>query len=223
MVNWAPIDVRKLQTGDWGNREVKTQAALRLSGVKLYAVFQTFDANLLRNTGDSLATLFKTGGCLDVMIGAAGADPERSRPVAGDLRLLVNRVNVKPVGVLYRPVDSVAKTKPIQYTSAVRSVRIDSVEDISADVQLAYDAVKDEQGRILEATYEFSVPLSRLGLHPVDGQRIKGDLGILRGDGVKTLQRLYWSHKASGLVSDTPSEAELTPHLWGTFTFKSTP
>jgi hypothetical protein len=42
---------------------------------------------------------------------------------------------------------------------------------------------------------------------------------VLRGDGQKTVQRVYWSNKATGLVSDIPSEAELTPQLWGTFKF----
>jgi hypothetical protein len=56
-----------------------------------------------------------------------------------------------------------------------------------------------------------------LGLKPRHGQTLRGDLGVLRGNGYETLQRAYWSNKASGLVSDLPSEAELTPRLWGTW------
>jgi hypothetical protein len=53
-------------------------------------------------------------------------------------------------------------------------------------------------------------------LKPQHGQQLRGDIGILRGNGYETIHRAYWSNKASGLVSDLPSEAELTPRLWGT-------
>ena len=70
-------------------------------------------------------------------------------------------------------------------------------------------------------TYAFSIPLETLGLKPVSGQRIKADIGILRGDGVQTTQRVYWSNKATGITADVPSEAALTPGLWGDWVFKT--
>ena len=36
--------------------------------------------------------------------------------------------------------------------------------------------------------------------------RSLGDVGVLLGNGFETLQRTYWSNKASGLVSDLPSD-----------------
>jgi len=45
---------------------------------------------------------------------------------------------------------------------------------------------------------------------------MKGDIGILRGNGTETTARSYWSNKATGITADVPSEAALTPHLWGT-------
>jgi hypothetical protein len=154
------------------------------------------------------------------MIGAAGGDLKRAQPVKGDVRLLVTRVKGKTLAVLYRPVDPGVKSEPVVFTSTVKSVRFDSVVDVSADVQLASDIARDEKGRTVGATYEFSIPLERLGLYPKVGQTIKGDLGVLRGDGLRTLERSYWSNKAAGIVSDTPSEAELSPYLWGTFDFE---
>jgi len=35
-----------------------------------------------------------------------------------------------------------------------------------------------------------------------------------------TQQRVYWSNKATGITADVPSEAMLTPSLWGLFTFE---
>ena len=64
------------------------------------------------------------------------------------------------------------------------------------------------------------MPLSLLGLSAAPGQTLHGDVGLLRGNGFQTLQRVYWHNKATGLVSDVPSEAELTPQLWGTWVVK---
>ena len=44
-------------------------------------------------------------------------------------------------------------------------------------------------------------------------------MGILRGNGRQTLQRVYWNNKATAIVTDVPSEAELTPALWGVWKF----
>jgi len=70
-----------------------------------------------------------------------------------------------------------------------------------------------------EGNFEVSIPLVALGLTPQDGQIIKGDIGILRGNGFQTLQRVYWSNKATAIVADVPSEAQLAPNLWGRFQF----
>ena len=53
------------------------------------------------------------------------------------------------------------------------------------------------------------------GARPEVMQAIKGDIGILRGNGFQTLQRVYWNNKATAITADVPSEAELTPKLWG--------
>ena len=61
----------------------------------------------------------------------------------------------------------------------------------------------------------WSVPLQLLGWKPVPGQRLRGDIGLLRGrDGV-TVQRIYWQNQATNIVEDIPSEAALVPALWG--------
>ena len=87
---------------------------------------------------------------------------------------------------------------------------MDRVDDVSDQVQLAGG----------DGNFEFSVPLATLGLQPTGtqfrvGDVIRGDLGVLRGNGFQTLHRAYWSNKATAIVSDVPSEAILTPQLWG--------
>ncbi len=38
---------------------------------------------------------------------------------------------------------------------------------------------------------------------------------VLRGAGGQMTQRVYWTNKATAITADVPSEAELTPKLWG--------
>ena len=196
---WATIDIRTDQIGDWGHSEAKVVGALAVSGDRLYAAFKTGDPHLLTNAGGALP-LFKTGGALDIMIGA----------VDGGERLLVTQVAGKTTAILYRPHDPHPATQPVAFSSPLRTIKFDTVADVSGQVTLAGDGT---------GNYEFSIPLSVLGLNPLPGQTIKGDIGLLRGNGFDTLQRVYWRNKATGLVSDVPSEAELTPQLWGDWTF----
>lgn len=68
--------------------------------------------------------------------------------------------------------------------------------------------------------YEISITLDTLGFKPASGAMLKGDIGILRGEGNETKARVYWSNKATSIVSDVPEEAMLNPKLWGTLEFR---
>ena len=189
------------------------QAAAAISGDRLYVAYRTGDKDLLRNTGEKLNAIFKTGGALDLMISTnPAANPKRTDPVAGDLRLLITKVKDKPVAVLYRAVvPGTAEKDRIPFSSPWRTIYIDKVEDVSDQVQLAGT----------EGDYEISIPLKVIGLNPVGLKRVKADLGVLRGDGFQTMQRVYWSNKATGITSDVPSEAALSPNLWGEWEFRT--
>jgi hypothetical protein len=209
--DWAEaewVDIDKRGTAAYFNSDAKpynVTAAVAISGGKLYACWRTGDKDLLRNSGDVPNALFKTGGALDLMLGAdPAADAKRTTPVAGDLRLLVTQVKGATRALLYRAVASEGK-QPVPFSSPSRTVTFDRVDDVSAQVQLASS----------EGNYEVSVLLAILGLKPEPGQKLKGDIGILRGDETSTTQRVYWNNKATAIVADVPSEAELCPHLWG--------
>jgi hypothetical protein len=217
---WATIDVRSGQVGDWGKRKIETKAAVCISGDKLYAAFQTDDPKLLVNSGDSPHTLFKTGGAIDLMLGAdSSADPKRRNPAAGDVRLVISQVKGKTVAMLYRSIVPGSKGEPVPFSSPLRTIRFDRVDDVSDLVTLAAAVERDEKAKSQTACFEISVPLSTLGLHPQPGQTISADIGVLRGNGFQTLQRVYWNNQSTGLTSDEPSEAELTPQLWGRWQF----
>ncbi len=218
--DWAVIDRRGTAANfNSDSKPYDITGAVTIVGDRLYAAFRTQDAELLKNSGDTPNAPFKTGGCLDLMLGTnATADPKRPRPAAGDERLLITQVKGKTLALLYRAVVPGTK-EPVPFSSPWRTITIDRVDDISAEVQLAMSVEKNEKGKVASAFYELSVPLAALGLKPADGQSIKADIGILRGNGFQTLQRVYWNNKATAITADVPSEAELTPALWGRWLF----
>ncbi|HCE46959.1 MAG TPA: hypothetical protein DET40_25715 [Lentisphaeria bacterium] len=212
--DWASIDKRGTAANFNSNsKPYDVQAAAMISGDRLYVAYRTGDKDLLRNTGEKINAIFKTGGCLDLMLSTnPAANPKRADPVAGDLRLLVTKIKEKPIAVLYRAVVPGTPEKDrVPFSSPWRTINFDKVEDVSDKVQLAG----------IEGSFEISVPLSVLGLNPVGLKRVKADLGVLRGDGFQTLQRVYWSNKATGITSDVPSEAALSPNLWGEWEFRT--
>jgi sugar lactone lactonase YvrE len=209
--DWAIIDQPITKARDSGRKPEAIRAALAISGDRLFAAFQTYDPNLLRNSGERLPVLFKTGGALDLMIGVdPAACPSRETPVEGDQRLLITKVGDQLVAILYRAVVK-GTTKPVVFSSPSRTITIDRVDNVTAKIQFSSGA---------DGFYEFSIPLSSLALKPESGRALRGDLGILRGNGYQTLERKYWQNKATGLTSDVPSEALLLPKLWGTLILK---
>ncbi|HWE95151.1 MAG TPA: hypothetical protein VG269_14385 [Tepidisphaeraceae bacterium] len=208
--SWVTVDRRGVAAFfDSKTKPYDVSAAVAVAGDRLYAAFRTGEPDLLKNSGEMPSAPFKTGGALDLMIGVDPHAPAgRTDPAAGDLRLLVTAVKGKPLAVLYRPVAPDSKN-PVPFSSPSRTIRIDQVLDVSTDLQFA----------AAEGNFEFSIPLSVLGLRPKPGQTLRGDVGVLRGDGFQTLQRVYWSNKATGITADVPSEAMLMPNLWGKFQF----
>ena len=108
------------------------------------------------------------------------------------------------------------KERRVKFSSPVSTVFFDRVEDVTDRIELA--AGKDARGR--EANYELRIPLSLVGLRPQRGGTLRGDVGVLRGQNGATVARVYWSNKATAIVSDVPSEAALAPQNWGVIEMK---
>ena len=213
LTNWVEID--KSGSRAWFNsntRPYNIKGAVAVAEGKLFAAWETADPNLLRNTGEIPTALFKTGGTLELMLGTnPKADPKRKTGGAGDVRLLITQVSGKTRALLYRPVVPGTQTPRIPFSSPWNTISFDRVDDVSDQVHFAADGT---------GNYEISIPLEVIGLKPEPGMRIQGDIGILRGNGSVTLARTYWSNKATGIVSDVPSEAELMPSFWGVWEFQ---
>ncbi len=198
-------------TNRWARIDDATSGGLAVVGMNLYVGFCTGNAQLLTNAATDDKLLFKTGGALDLMLGTnPDADPHRQLPVAGDIRLLVTRINGSTKAMLYRAVSDGTGVQAM-FSSPLRTVTFGDVRDVSGLVDLAGT----------NGNFEYRIPLAVLGLEYLPGSTLSGDLGVLRGAGGVTVQRTYWQNKAAGLVSDIPSEAELQPGLWGRLLFET--
>lgn len=205
--DWAFIDRRGTRANfNSDSRPYEVSAAVSLTKTHLFAAWRTTEKDLLTNGGDTPLALFKHGGCLDVMLATdASAAANRTTPAPGDERLLITQVKGQTRALLYRA--RVPGTKePVAFSSPWRSIPIDVVEDVSEFVNLATDNA---------GNFEISIPLTTLRWQPKTGETYRADLGVLRGSNGQTTQRVYWSNKATAITADVPSEAELTPGLWG--------
>jgi DNA-binding beta-propeller fold protein YncE len=210
---WASIDKRGVSANFNSNsKPYDVTAAIALSPDRLHVAFRTGDKELLKNSTETPNAPFKNGGGLDLMLATdPKANPSRSDPTQGDLRLFVTlKPDGKPLALLYRPVMPGTR-ESVKFASPWRSVSIDRVDDVSDQLDFSTDG---------KGTYEFSIPRKSLGLADIrPNTTLLGDLGILRGNGFQTTQRIYWSNKSTAITSDVPSEAKLTPSLWGKFHF----
>lgn len=168
-----------------------------------YRVFSKRSAPL--NNGQDERLLFKSGDAVDLMIG-----PDTDKEGPGQQRLLMTFRDGKPVAVLnQKSAPGAAKSEKFDFSSPWRTISFDRVVT-SDEVILATARISG--GYFVEA----AVPWEVLGITPASGLSLRGDFGILFGDGgTQTVSRQYWSNKSTGLVNDVPGEADLTPRLWG--------
>jgi len=192
-----------------GGREAKV--VLTYDEAHLVVQFDVRDDSPMKNAGKDFALLFKSGDACDVMLALdPKADAARTRPAAGDVRLLFSVLDDKPVCVLFAPVAGKAEKRPRTFSSPTGREDFERVVVIES----ARVAVRREEGRyVLEA----SVPLDAVGLAPARGTVLRGDVGVLFSDpgGSRTVLRAYYANRETAIVNDIPSEARLQPHRWG--------
>ncbi|NQT85978.1 hypothetical protein HQ560_04390, partial [bacterium] len=186
-------------------------AALGYDGERLLAAFAVQDKSPMKNAGKDFALLFKSGDTCDVMLATdPKADPKRTKPAAGDLRLLFSVLDGKPVCVLYRPVVKEGAKAPRVLSSPVSAESFDQIA-VLRDATVVIR--RGENGYSLEA----AVPLKTLRFAPAPGALVKGDVGVIFSDpgGSRNVLRAYHANRQTAIVNDIPSEARLTPQDWG--------
>lgn len=185
----------------------------------LYVAYRVRGQGPLQNTGADWQRIFKSGAACDLLLATDPQAPaNRQSPVAGDIRLLMTYVDKQPMTVIYRPIaPDASPNQALRVTSPVGETIIDQVTKLTA-TRLVRTLSKDDPNLyILEA----AIPLAEIGLKASDETRLKMDWGLLVSgpEGHDVLRRVYWANQATQIVADAPSEARLTPHLWGTVLF----
>ena len=196
------------------NRESKVRTALAHDGENLYLGWEVNDPTPFINGARDFSQLYATGDTVDFQFGAdPDADPARTEPVAGDLRLSIGNLNGKPTAVLYRFVSE--KKNPRVFTSGVvQGYQVDLVEQLDLPIEL-----RKENNRY---TVEVKIPFALLGVKPGAGTVFHGDFGATHADpaGERTKLRTHWANQQTGLVDDVVFELQITPKNWGELTFE---
>jgi|GEM_PF-867646 len=221
---------RKIEYGLNLNTETITaEGAVAYDAENLYLAIRSV-GNLKNSSADPLM-LFKSGEAAEFTLGLnPDADPNRTQPVLGDIRILISVIDGKPTAVLYKPVDPTAPTETQkEFSSPVGRVWMDRVEVIKdAKIGIGRETVyQKESARTIQYSVmrpadmwhiEIAIPWKSLGFSaPKPFSILRGDFGILNGDanGMRTIGRQYWSGKTQTVISDIPSESRLNPSLWG--------
>ncbi len=210
----------KLDDWDWktaaaiGPKEgaPRAEVALRTVGKNLYAAFKVFKKGAYLNTAkDDFAQLFLTGDAVELRFRAdPAADPKGKKPLMGDCRIVIGKVDGKPTAAIYNALVPNAKNPRVFRNPAGVEVSFDAVE-ILKDATVAITDTAD--GYVVEA----ALPANSLGnLWPK--RELPGDAGVIIADSTgRRVARICRFNKDTQVVSDVPTEAALQPELWGSF------
>lgn len=180
----------------------------------LYLLYQVQDANPFRNDLKNIQQVFKSGSSVELCFQAdPAADPNRKKPVKGDLRLIVARTHGDQMtATLFRPVSG-DKSSSAHFESPTGQDDFDEVRAVA--IPMAVAPARDGYA------VELAVPWKLLGLDaaPKRGDRLRGDFGVIYGDpgGVRNAIKYMWADQSPevSINNDIPSEVRLHPAQWG--------
>lgn len=199
-----------------------SMADCRPGQTHLYLAMQSTDDSPMTNSADDPKLLFQHGDGLDLHLGLdPRADPERTDPAPGDIRVVISEIAEKPVVMLYRykVKGSAVGGEPATFTSPMGKTEVQEVVQVK---EAKIKIVRQNPGGKSAWLVEAAIPWHSLG---VDGfeqsMTLRADVGVLLSDsnGVTTVGRIYWANKRHVVMGDLPAEAQVNPSLWGVWKF----
>lgn len=176
---------------------------LRYDDTNLYLAYVVKDPTAWQHPGDAFQTLFKSGD-------AVGFQHNIGTPHG--TRIVMAEPDGKATAVVHRPRGP--GSAHFAYTSPVRTV---DFAYVAMEPTITYQVVRGEGGYTLVA----QIPWKTLGAEPKSGMSFKGDLEVVFGgelrSHVKTVLR--WQDAVDSLY-DLPTESEIWPRNFGTFTLE---
>lgn len=192
-----------------GNRARWFKVSLSTDGRDLVAAWQVADPSPWKNGADRFTHAFAGGDAVDLKL---------LSPTKGAIRLLAAPLDGKPQAVLWQQ-KAATKENPQTYI----------VGNNPANARV-FDVVKrlpfariDTKTSASGYSVLLRVPLTELGL---DGASLpaalEGVAGVIFSDsaGTNRAARLYWHDKATGMVNDIPTEADVSPAKFGKITIQ---
>ena len=195
----------------------RVRVAMARDDANLYVGWEVQDETPWVNGADAPEFMYARGDTVDLQLGTdPAADPKRTEPVKGDLRLSIGNFQGQPTAVVYRKVADVKKPRTFS-SGVVKEYVMDSVV-VLAEAKVA--AKVDAQGK--RYVVEAAIPLAALGLKLKDGLALRGDFGATHGDksGKDTMLRSHWNNQATGIVNDEVFELRMEPANWGVIMFQ---
>ncbi len=191
------------------------KATLAYDRNNLYVRYTVKAEHPLVNAQPDPRLIFKGGNLIDLQLATdPEANPERTKPTTGDLRLLISRdQSAQTKAMLYRPDSDGGSGSPIVLRSPTGEESFEVIKDVSEQITLDY--VPDADGFVATVT----VPLNLIGFTPEPGKVINADVGYIFGNeaGTRALARAYWSNNSfsANVIDDIPHESRLEPSEWG--------
>jgi len=146
---------------------------------------------------------FVTGDVCDLQI---------KSPKLGRCRYIITMNQGQPVVIRFQ-YDAKDTGQGLTYRSGVEETRVPVVEKLN----IVPVVKRGKEDYFLQV----NLPWDLLGIDPRPGLAVPMELGVFYSDptGHKTASREYWHSRMSAMVSDVPTEAQVTPD-WGTLEFK---
>ena len=191
------------------------QVQAAYDATNLYFRYAVTSPAALTNAIVDSQMIFKGGNLLDIQVATnMTADPKRTKPAVGDIRLLISQREGKPWVVMMQPKIADFTGKPIILTSPQGSEPFDAITVIDR-IQLR-DYIKTATGFTVTAV----IPRDLLKLTTIKaGDTLRMDAGYIYGNtgGTGTASRAYWHNNSftANVVNDIPHESRLEPAEWG--------
>ncbi len=179
------------------------RTALAHDGTSLMIAWQVNDSNPWRNGEGSFTHAFIGGDSVDLQLDVPGRGP---------IRVLAAPLGGKNTAIYWQQ-KAPAQVNPLTYVVSNNNANAQHF-----DVVRRLDSAKLSVSTGLRGySVLLTIPLADLGIDPTKMNEIKGIVGVIFSDpsGTNRASRLYWHDKATGLVSDVPSESRLNPAHWG--------
>ena len=194
---------RTLPATFWFELDNGVKSALAIGTNALYLAVQSQPGSLDNPAGTDWKGLLMGGRLLDLQFDLGGVG-------VGPVRILAGFSGSRLVAESLRPRTSFGEShrKPqIMETSCVR-IEFDEARDVASEVKL-------EQGG--NGNLEMVIPFALFGLKEPPTGNFNGDLAFYSPDGQGRRTRWGWSNRMGFTTGDLPTEAALTPELWGRF------